>query len=169
MIVCIDSNTLVAWSSEKASSLDKAKLDNLFQEVSSVKGKVILPAPCLAEFLVRTDDSTSDWLAGIERKRSFQVVPFDRRAAFECSLLDRAALAQGDKKGGRQDAWQKIKVDRQVIAVARANNATHLISDDVGLVASARRTELIVRSLTDLPLPDSAKQIALGLDEEEAQ
>ena len=163
MIVCIDTNTLVKWSSEKSTSLDKARLDQLFIEVVSTKGKVILPTPCLAEFLVATDGSTSEWLASIERKKSFQVVPFDRRAAFECSLLDRAAIGAGDKRGGRKDAWQKVKVDRQVIAIARANNATHLISDDTGLVASARKTELIVFSISELPLPDSAKQIKLDL------
>jgi predicted nucleic acid-binding protein len=163
MIVCIDTNTLVKWSSEKSDSMDKARLDQLFLDVVTAKGKVILPTPCLAEFLVRTDNSTSEWLANIEKRKSFQVVPFDRRSAFECSLLDRAAFGNGGKKGDRKDSWQKIKVDRQVIAVARANNATHLISDDAGLVASARKTELIVFSIAELPLPESAKQIKLDL------
>jgi rRNA-processing protein FCF1 len=166
MIVCIDCNTLVAWSTERGDGLNKARLDQLFADVAEAKGRLIVPTPCLAEFLVRTDDATSEWLAAIEKKRSFQVVPFDRRAAFECALLDRAALVTGDKKGGRADSWQKIKVDRQILAIARSNNSTHLITDDTGLIASARKTEIVVRSVADLELPDSAKQIKLDLGKE---
>lgn len=164
MIVCIDCNTLVTWSTDSSDGLNKARLDHLFNEVATAKGRLIVPAPCLAEFLVRTDEATSEWLSSIEKKRSFQIVPFDRRAAFECSLLDRAALMTGDKKGGRFDSWQKIKVDRQILAIARSNNSTHLITDDAGLIASARKTELIVRSIADLDLPESAKQIKLNLN-----
>lgn len=164
MIVVIDANVLIAWSTEKEGSLTKARLDRLFEEVSDVGGTLIVPTPSLAEFLVRTDEATSDFLAGLERRRAFRVASFDRRAAFECSLLDKAALGQGDKKGGRKDSWQKVKVDRQIVAIARAQNAGLIISDDGGLCGTARAAGLTAMTVGELELPESAKQAPLPFE-----
>jgi hypothetical protein len=40
-------------------------------------------------------------MAALMRKAAVQLAPFDARAAVECSLLDRAALASGDKEAAR--------------------------------------------------------------------
>jgi hypothetical protein len=164
VIVAIDSNVLVTWSTQKDGSLDKARLDFLFEQVSSVGGTLILPTPSLAEFLVGTDEATGDFLTALERRRAFRVASFDRRAAFECSLLDKAAIGKGDKKGGRTDNWQKIKVDRQIVAVARAQNATMIVSNDDKLRGTAKNAGLIAMAVTELDLPPSAMQGKLPFD-----
>lgn len=161
MIVAVDCNVLVAWSTLKADSPNKARLDALFEQIGTARGVVLVPTPALAEFLTKTNDATTDWLAGMERKAAFRIVPFDRRAAFECALLDKAAIGTGDKKAGRTDSWQKIKIDRQLVAVARANNATHLVSDDEKLRGTARGAGLEALAVAELLLPDHAKQTAL--------
>jgi hypothetical protein len=94
----------------------------------------------------------------LERKRALVVAPFDRRSAFECALLDKAALGAGDKRGGRKEHWQRIKVDRQIVAVAKANNASILITDDGGLRSTALAVGLLVYGVSELELPDGAKQ-----------
>ena len=163
MITTVDANVLIKWSSPKTDALDRARLELMLDVISKAGGKVIIPTPCLAEFLVATNEATADWLQTLERKRSVVVGPFDRRAAFECALLDRAAISKGDKKGGRQEPWQKIKIDRQIVGVARANNSTTLVTDDDGLRSTALAAGLTVYRLRELDVPDSAKQINLDL------
>ena len=97
----------------------------------------------------------------LDRKRSIVVAPFDRRAAFECSFLDKAAIGQGDKRGGRHEAWQRIKVDRQIVAVARVNGATLIVANDAGLRATATAAGMTARRVDELELPDSARQQSL--------
>jgi predicted nucleic acid-binding protein len=164
VIVAIDANVLVAWSTEKEGSLDKARLDFLFEQVSAAGGTLVLPTPSLAEFLVGTDEATGDFLTALERRRAFRIAPFDRRAAFECALLDKAAIGKGDKKGGRTDNWQRIKVDRQIVAVARAQNATVMVSNDEKLRGTAKNAGMIAMSIQELDLPASAMQAKLPFD-----
>lgn len=163
MITTIDANVLIKWSSPKTDALDRARLELMLDVISKAGGKVIIPTPCLAEFLVATDEATADWLQTLERKRSVVIAPFDRRAAFECALLDRAAIGKGDKKGGRTEPWQKIKIDRQIVGVARANNSSTLITDDEGLRTTALAVGLSVQRLRDLDVPESARQTNLEL------
>lgn len=100
MIVALDANCLVSWASRSESdALDRARLDHLLVQVAAAGGKVVIPAPAFAEFLVGIDEAASEWINVLDRKRSIVVAPFDRRAAFECSLLDKAAIGQGDKPG----------------------------------------------------------------------
>jgi predicted nucleic acid-binding protein len=161
LIVVLDCNALVCWSAPKE-TLNRSRLEHLFDQLSAAGGKIIIPTPVLAEFLVKTNDATSGWLAGIERKRAFEVVNFDRKAAFECSLFDKAALGAGDKKAGRvADAWQRIKIDRQIVAIAKVRGATRVVSDDGGLCATARGAGLTALAVADLELPPSALQTNL--------
>lgn len=162
MNVAIDANVLIRWSIVDRNNLDRARLESMLDDVSKSGGRVLIPMPCLAEFLVRTNDATSEWLQALERKRSILLAPFDRRSAVECALIDRAIITKGgDKKAGRTDSWQKVKFDRQILAVARANNATRLITNDEGLRSSAIAVGLTVLRLQELQLPESAKQVSL--------
>ena len=165
MIVALDANCLVAWSSQRAADrIDQARLEHLLDKVASAGGKLIIATPALAEFLVGIDEAASDWINVLDRKRSVFVAPFDRRCAFECSLLDKAALGKGDKKGGRKDAWQRIKIDRQIVAVARLNQVTLIVTNDVGLRATATAAGITASRIDELPLPDSARQQSLLSD-----
>lgn len=167
MIVALDANCLITWCASKGDNLDRSRLEHLLMTVGAAGGKIIIPTQSLAEFLVRTDAASSEWLVGLERKRSIYVAPFDRRAAFECALMDRAALGKGDKKHGRKDPWQRIKIDRQIVGVARANQASSIITNDEGLRSEALTVGLSVRRVSELELPVSALQIKLDLENSE--
>lgn len=123
----------------------------------------MIPTPAIAEFLVGLDEAAAEWIDVLDRKRSILVVPLDRRAAFECSLLDKAALNQGDKRGGRKNPWQRIKIDRQIVAIARVAQASTIISDDAGLRSTATAAGLLARRIADLELPESERQQPLPL------
>lgn len=158
MIVALDTNCLITWSGARDDDPRRARLEHLLETISAASGRVVIATHCLAEYLVHLGPASTDWLANLERRRSVVVAAFDRRAAFECALMDRAAIRAGDKKAGRKDAWQRIKIDRQILAIAKVNGATQLVTDDEGLKKLAKAERLIVRSVAELELPESARQ-----------
>jgi hypothetical protein len=160
LIVAVDSNSLVTWSSPRAGDgMNRARLEFLFDEVAAASGRIVIPAPVFAEFLVGIDESASEWINVLDNKRGLIVAPFDKRAAFDCSLLDKAALGRGDKKGGRDDRpWQRVKVDRQIVAIAKVNNVDLLITNDGGLRETATTAGLTVKRIEELPVPQSVLQ-----------
>jgi predicted nucleic acid-binding protein len=164
LIIVLDTKCLVRWAStDDPGNLDRARLDHLLATVAKARGRIVLPTPVIAEFLVRTDDATADWLVALEKKAAIVVQPFDRKAALECALIDRTAIAKGDKRGGRTDTYQRIKVDRQIVAIARAVSAHTLVTDDAGMTTSAHAVGLRVLSMADLETPDAARQQHLDL------
>ncbi|NRF68667.1 PIN domain-containing protein [Aquincola sp. S2] len=165
MIVALDTKCLVCWSRLDPDDPDRQRFEFLLTRVAAVKGRVVIPTPVVAEFLVGADAGSADWLTTLDRKAAVQVAPFDRRAAMECAQIDRELIRKGDKRGGRKDAWQRIKIDRQVVAIAKVAGATMIISDDAGLCQTAKSLGMQATSVSDLPLPDSARQWKLDLQE----
>ena len=162
-MIILDTSALVAWAIADPDDEIAARLAALFERAEVDAVGVGIPAPVFAEFLVRTDEATTAMLATIERKRGLSVLPFDKRAAHECALLDRAALAAGAKRAGGTQHWQKVKIDRQIVAIARVHNCQLLVTSDRDLAAWARRVGVRVSSVDELPLPDEAKQRRLPL------
>lgn len=165
MIVALDARILVVWArGAQLGSLDFERLEHLLEVAVGAGGRVVLPMPVIAEFLVRTDEATAAWLSGLERKRGVLAAPFDRRAAVDCALLDAAAINKGDKRGGRKEPWQRIKVDRQIVAIAKSVGASLIVTNDAGLSTTAQAAGIEARRLEDLDLPASARQGRLPFD-----
>lgn len=119
--------------------------------------------PVVAEYLVLADDAGIETFNKLERKAFIVLAPFDRVAAFECAAIDRAIRLNGDKKYGSDAPWQKIKVDRQNLAIGRARGATLVISGDGDVRKTALRIGIAAKTIAELNLPDSARQAALDL------
>lgn len=115
---------------------------------------IIVPTPVLAEILVKAEDGAPDVLNGLLGSAKIRLVAFDVRAAVETAIMTREALATGDKRGGSTQPWQKVKVDRQIVAIARAYGASRIYADDLGLVAFAKMLGIDVVSSWNLPLPE---------------
>lgn len=166
MILCIDTNFIVRWLAvSESDSDDRYRIEYLLERVAKSNGKIIIPMPCFAEFLVHIDDSAMEWVSALQKKRSIVIAPFDIRSAFECSLMDKAALGTGNKRGGRpvSDPWQKIKIDRQVIAIARTHNADTIVSGDSGLRKTAIGRGINALTIEELEIPTYARQQKLAL------
>ncbi len=73
--------------------------------------------------------------------------------------MTRQAIDAGDKRGGSSAPWQKVKVDRQVIAIARVEGATHIYADDHNLTAFARQLGMEALSTWDLPVPERVEDL----------
>lgn len=161
--ILVDANFLVAWVNPKTTPDDKARLEYFFARAEAAKSKIIIPMPAVAEYLVGADTAALETFNKLERKTYIAVVPFDRVSAFECALMDRAALGSGDKKDGSTEPWQKIKIDRQIVATGRAHGATLVVSGDEGVRQNALRVGIAGKAISELELPDEAKQKKLEL------
>jgi hypothetical protein len=114
---------------------------------------IIIPTPVLAEALVQADEGGPGILAALGGQARMRVRPFGERAAIETAAMTREAIQAGDKKSGSLQPWQKVKIDRQVVAVARAENATRIYADDRNLAEFASRLGMDVISTWELPVP----------------
>ena len=162
-MIILDTSSLVQMTTVEDDHDDAARFRGLLESAKRSGTAVGIPAPAFAEFLVRTDDATTEMLAMFEKKQSVRILPFDKRAAHECALLDRAALLDGDKRAGAKGAWQKVKIDRQIIAIARVHVVRRIITSDASLKSLAARLGIEACSVSELPIPDEAKQRNLEL------
>jgi hypothetical protein len=120
---------------------------------------VIVPTPVLAEVLVQASDDAPAFLEQINRSASLRIKPFDQRAASEVAFMTREAKENGDKRAGSSAPWQKVKIDRQIVAIARVERSTRIYTDDGNMIAFARAAGLEVISTWDLPTPEEKRDL----------
>lgn len=161
-VVVIDANVLVCICEQGGDR--KEKLEHLFAKIDKAKGRVVIPTPAVAEFLVNADQAGLAILESLQRRASIYIAAFDLAAAFEASQIDAAAIGRNDKRDGSSAAWQKIKIDRQIVAIGKTHGAKLIISDDAGVQATAARLGIRGISIGDIPLPDHARQGKLPIE-----
>ncbi len=81
--------------------------------------------------------------------------------------MTRAAIDGGDKRGGAEGHWSKIKYDRQIVAIAKTEGASIIYSDDNNVHTLGGNLGLSVLRIADLPLPPVGPQGSLELEETE--
>lgn len=160
-VVTIDANVLTSCVGRSTSSDNRRRLTHFLQRVEKARARLVIPTPALAEYLVYADQASLDSIEILERKSFIFIAPFDRAAAYECGQLNAAAIGRGDKRDGRKDAWQKIKVDRQIVAIGKANGTQAFISDDDDVHAIAKRIGIRTMNVRDLELPVSQGELKL--------
>ncbi len=133
------------------------------ERLDKVKGKLIIPTPALAEYLVHADQAGLDTVALLQKRASVTIANFDTAAAFETSQMDAAALGRGNKRDGAEEPWQRVKIDRQVVAVAKVHGARLIVSDDEGVRKAAARQGIAVMSIDELHFPDDKRQSPLPI------
>ena len=163
MILAVDSSALALLVNPEATPPHDPDTGLLVERAServrhfisglSASDTLIIPTPVLAEALVRAEDGAPAVLEIISGLARVKVRAFGQRAAIETAFMTREAIAAGDKKAGAEAPWQKVKVDRQIIAVARVEGATRIYADDKGLISFARTLSMDVISTWDLPFP----------------
>lgn len=146
--------------------VDKAKerVDLLAKELEDEGIRILIPTPVLAEFLVLAKDSGPTYLALIDRSSRFEVVSYDQRAAVETAAATLTAVRRGDKRSGLADTpWQKLKIDRQVVAIAKSRGVHVIYSNDNDVAVIGRESGLEVRHVADLPVPEDPSPLFEGL------
>lgn len=145
----------------------KERIEHLIASIEQSGEKVIIPMPALSEFLVGAKEQGQNYLPYLQQQRVFSIAPFDLRAAIELATtigLDRDA---GDKQGGVAGPWQKVKLDRQNVAIAKVAGATTFYTNDDGITSFANKAGLKVIPLHELELPPESAQGELALESPE--
>lgn len=146
----------------------KERIEHLIQRLEKSRTKIIVPTPVLSEILVHAGPSASQEIVeALNRLADFRVESFDARAAVEVAAMARGSLRETGKKRGKAiGPWQKIKYDRQIVAIAKVTQATTIYSDDGDIRKIAHAAEIPVEGLADLPVPDKALQGELFIHQE---
>ena len=142
-----------------------ARVDFLIRELENLGSRILIPTPALSEVLVRAGATASQQIIDAINKRPvFRIEAFDTRAAIEVAAMTRSALDAKAKRGASDSTWAKIKYDRQIVAIARVNQASTIYSDDRDIRSIAAQVDISVIGLADLHLPPEAAQHELPLD-----
>jgi rRNA-processing protein FCF1 len=141
----------------------KERIDYLLQTMSAAKQRVLIPTPVLAEYLVRGGKDKGQRLQEFLSSKSFSIVPFDVKAAVECSIIEDGDSQSRAKPLSENESKAKVKFDRQIIAIAKASGAKTIYTGDKNLAARARENKLHVVMTTDLPLPPEEAKMKLDV------
>src|SRR5262245_61917353 len=140
-MVVIDSTNLLLMlrpgtpvsSGPDGKPVDRAKerIEYLVHRLNKEKSKIIIPTPAPSEALVKAGAAASQRIVEeLQNYAVFSIEPFDTLAALEVAAMSREALAGGNKKANLKAPWQKVKYDRQIVAIAKVHGATEIYSDD---------------------------------------
>lgn len=161
--IVIDTNVLVQiMQNEGSSDLRHPEtgkvVDRLFERaaalvdhVDTMGGLVVLPAPVLSEYLFGIDKTSFQaHLDVINSVKSIEVASFDQVAAIECAML----VTDAEQKALDPNATKaKLRVDRQILAIAVAAGVSEIWTHDIGLTKKAASMGLSVKSLADIGPP----------------
>lgn len=129
------------------------RLKHFVETLDAKQAAIVIPTPALSEFLVLAAAATGDYLAELTNSSVFAVEPFDLKGAIEAAASQRRALEAGNKRSGAGGPWQKVKVDRQIVAIAKVHDVDQLYSDDDDGRRLAEADGVPVKGVADLPLP----------------
>lgn len=144
------------------------RLRYLLAQHAKIKGsRIIIPAPALAEFLVRVKpEAAADHIGQLQRIRGCRITPFAEKAAIEFAEMQRAVLREGRRRPSRNEVETraKAKFDQQIVAIARVESVEVIYTDDEGLAHYARRFGIRATGLAQLPTSPDTRQSVLPLD-----
>lgn len=173
MILTLDNSTLTLVINPDARPPDdpdtgeplkfaKERVEALVEGLTA-SDRLIIPTPVLAEVLVAAEEAAPEILNQLQSLARIQIVPFNQQAAVELAVMTRDALSLGAKKGASAEPWQKVKFDRQILAIARVTGSDAVYSDDSKLCGFAKSIGLHTRSTWELPLPEKEPDLLDGL------
>jgi hypothetical protein len=129
----------------------EARMTLLIETLASTR--ILIPTPALAEYLVKAGKDRDARLTNFTNSKVFRVVSFGLRAAEECALLAESDGNGHKKLGFPEETRVKVKFDRQIIAIAKVENAHTIYTDDTNLAKKAKTTGLQAVLPSELPLP----------------
>lgn len=159
--VAFDSTYLIDLFNPKLAGDQRAALDHLIHDLSKARVRILIPSPCLTELLIRAGKARDQYVQRLGNASSFEVIPFDRRAATECALLLEDAW---DSKSQRDITRTKFKFDWMIVACAASRGVQKIYTDDddilrcaaqVGIQAIAQKNLMVPSESRQLRIPDS--------------
>ena len=131
-----------------------ARIDYLLEQLEESGARILIPATVWGEFLVIADESGPDYVAEIDGRSAFEIVPFDGKAAIEAAASQRRALIAGNRKLKLKGTRQCVKADRQIVSIAKTQKAERIYTSDEDIKKLAGEVPgLTAIMLWDLPEP----------------
>jgi rRNA-processing protein FCF1 len=135
----------------------RERIEGLIEGLDEAAAVLIVPTPVLSELLICSDTRQPEVLAALTGKRTVQVASFDQMAAVENAQLRRSKI-NGRKRG---ETKKEVSFDLQILAIARANQADLVLTDDENLRKRCDRAGVKAMGIAELSLPDSKRQISM--------
>jgi hypothetical protein len=139
------------------------RIKHFIETLSAANAKIVIPTPALGEFFVLAQADAPLYLAALRDSAVFSIVDYDTRAAIEAAEMIVRATAAGDKRGGATGAWQTIKIDWQIAAIAKVEAVDFLCSDDGDMSSICEKAGIKRKGIADLP-PAPPQNVPLPLD-----
>jgi predicted nucleic acid-binding protein len=131
----------------------REKIEYLVETLGKAQDKIVIPTPVLSEIAALDPEGAIRYQALLSDTSRFDFAPFDVMAAIEAGIQTNKAIRAGDKRGGTEDTWAKVKFDRQIVAIAKTRQITTIYSNDTGVRAHAARVGIVVIPVWELPSP----------------
>jgi predicted nucleic acid-binding protein len=168
LLLVLNPNAKPPKDSLTGQTVEKApeRIQHLISRLSKSKTKILIPTPVLSEVLVHAGNATNEYLEKINRENVFRIVPFDQKAAIEAAISTHDALARGNFKIDAADpnaTRGKVKFDRQIVAIAKAEGASAIYSDDADVVSYTIAAGLKAYRTVDLDLRPEELQGSLNV------
>ncbi|KAB6717007.1 PIN domain-containing protein [Roseobacter sp. TSBP12] len=169
LLLVLDPNAKAPVDPATGISVEKAaeRIEYLITNLTADKEKIVIPTPVLSEVLVHAGGAMQAYLDTLNGQAAFRIAPFDQKAAIEAAL----AMSDAIKRGGHRidaanpDATKtKIKFDRQIVAIAKAEGVHAVYSDDADVHSYAKHAGLDAYRTADLDLPPEDPQQSWDFD-----
>ncbi|WP_312953901.1 type II toxin-antitoxin system VapC family toxin [Atlantibacter hermannii] len=168
--IIVDTNILICLMKKNSASTNLladdgfSKIDNLelrsralLDHIERQGGTIAIPAPVLAEYLLGIEGERNKHahVETISSMNCFEIIPFEELAAVECSLLPSIhEFKQFAKEKNSNQTANKIRFDRQIISIAKANGITEIWSSDGEVIKKGREIGIDVKSISEIqPIP----------------
>lgn len=130
------------------------RIELLIKNLQDTKQKILIPTPVLAEVLIKDQDKGNEILQEFYKKKTFEIVAFDTKAAIETACLAR----EDNSKKDNNTTHAKIKFDRQILAIAIVNGVKTVYTDDIKLISRAKKAGIEAIPLSELPLSEGEQR-----------
>ena len=137
-----------------------AKLKQLCTDFDKRHTRILVPMPVLTELLVRAGDASQQYTELLSNSTSYELIPFDKRAAAECAIL---LSEHWSKRETRNITRTKFKYDWMIVACALSRQATAIYSTDEDIQRVAARVNLRVIDAKSLHVPPPPAQGSLPI------
>jgi len=169
LLLVLDPNAKPPTDPATGQPLDKSadRIEYLISNLTADKEKIVIPTPVLSEVLVHAGDAMQQYLDILNGQAAFRIAPFDQKAAIEAALSMSDAIKRGGHRvdAANPDATKtKIKFDRQIVAIAKAEDAQAVYSDDADVHRYAKSLGLVAYRTADLDLPPEDPQQSLDFN-----